>query len=366
MSNYVFLDTQVFIQNHFSIENKNFSTLIEHLESGDTILVSSKILSLEIKKHIKSEVTSAINNIKKHPILRLIKSPNVTFDSIWQGNREIKNNFSDQIFTMLDSKLLSYAECIGLEYASAESVFDDYFEGLSPFLSGKPEFPDAFVANSLLHWAKQKNCKISIVSGNTKDWEAICRREEYKESFVFYKDLSSFLSSISGILEEEKSCIRRNIIDSFSHVFIEEFKNMDIELDSDLQVWDEFDYPELEPSSIEIEISEINITSYVSADDEAEADVQGIVRFSSYIDCSDPDSGVYDSEEKEIMFYTERLKGKVEAQRNFSCLITIRKNEIIACEIDEPRKIELTWGGIDDYSHNDNFIPDPYEYGEED
>jgi len=369
MSNYVFLDTQVFVQNHFLMNNKNFLTLIEHLDNGDTILIISPILIDEIKKHIKTQINSVIKSIKDYPILKVLKNNNVISNDIWQKSSGFKDELSDEIFRILDSELFSFATTVDLKYASNESVFDDFFKKVAPFLSGKPEFPDAFIASSLLGWAKQKKCKISIVSGNTRDWEAICKRQEYVEKFVFHEDLSGFLSSITTILEEEKNSIETNIKNLFTDVFLDKFRNIDIELDSDLQVWDEFDCPELDSNSVKIKILKINITSYVSSDDEAEAEVQGIVEFESHIDCPNPDSWVYDSEEKEIMFYSERLTGKVESKRDFSCFIKICKSndtyEIADFEIDEPRRIELEWGGIDPYSNNDNFIPDPYEHEEE-
>ena len=358
MSNYVFIDTEVFIRNKFSLDNQNFATLINHIENENIFLVTSEIVISEIKKHIRSEIQKSIDGIFSFPILKQLN----IFKFDLENRKELKNIFSNEIFNILERRLFSYAEIVRMDHASIRDVFNDYFNGISPFLGGKPEFPDAFAANSLLNWAKEKGHKIAIVSGNTKDWEKICEREEYSNHFSFYKDLSSFLASLVEIIESKQEEITAKTRQLFSHEFIREFQNVELELDTSLQTFDEDVYPELDPQSIKIEIRKINIISYCQAEDTAELEIQGEVTFTAYVDCPDPASGCYDSEEKEMIFYWERYTGNVEATRDFACSITISKEnddyKIENCKINEPRSIELTWNNYNnDYSPTDTFIP---------
>ena len=123
MSNYVFIDTEVFIRNKFSLDNQNFATLINHIENENIFLVTSEIVISEIKKHIRSEIQKSIDGIFSFPILKQLN----IFKFDLKNRKELKNIFSNEIFNILERRLFSYAEIVRMDHASIRDVFNDYF-----------------------------------------------------------------------------------------------------------------------------------------------------------------------------------------------------------------------------------------------
>ena len=365
MSNYVFLDTQVIKQYNFSVNNKIIKQLIEYIENEDIKLVISPIIIKEINKHIKIDIREFVKGITKRKILYTI-SDAIGLDT---GKLDV-DALSQRLICQLQEKLFDLGECVDLSYSNPNEVFQDYFLSKEPFQNGKTEFPDAFVANSLLKWAQKNGHVIAVVSGNTKDWGKICDREEYRSTFVFYESLSGFLSTLVNIIdEEEKRAIKKTVQEVFRKEFLSQFENIPITVALDLQPWDDCEEPEVDFASVKIEKMNIDIMCYDREEESAEIAVDGIFSFNSHVDMDDPETLVYDPEDRECILFSDRLCGIVEARREFSCLLTAQKTstgyQIDSFEIDYPRNIELSWGNDCEYHENDQFTPDIPPAGEE-
>lgn len=359
MGNYIFLDTQVFESYNFSVENKYFQKLIEHIRLGNITLVTSAIITQEIKKHIKSRVKKLINVIRENKIVYTIPGADkVEFLS--------KDNsvLATEIWNEINKKIYCFGKDVELSNSNPEEVFNDYFASIPPFQDGKKEFPDAFVANSLLNWAKKNDYSIAIVSGNTKDWEKICECEKCNSVFTFYKTLPAFLDSLTSIITKEREQIKECVQNSFANEFLSHFRGLPVTIDPEKLSWDDFSDPDVDYDSLNFPRMDINIVEYDHESNVAEVSVDGVFCFNSHIDIDDIESAIYDSEERETIGYWDRLRGTVKAEREFSCMVTVYKDDdkykIDSLEIDSPRNIELSWGYCHEYCKNDSFIPDPF------
>ena len=140
-------------------------------------------------------------------------------------------------------------------------------------------------------------------------------------------------------------------------------------VDPDKLSWDDFSEPDVDYKSLNISKMDTDIVDYDNANNTAEISVSGLFSFKSHIDIDDIDCGIYDPEEKGIIGYWDRLRGTVEAKREFSCIVTVHKEgeeyKIDSLEIDSPRSIELSWGHCSEYYDDDNFIPDPVSMDDE-
>ena len=362
MSVYVFLDTQVLMQKQFSMHDKLICDLIAKINSDKVKLVVSPIVIQELKKHVKQCVNKAYAALKKNFVLFAIPELHTIRE---QDNPE--EYLSDRIIGIMQEKLFFNATNIPVSEANTQQVFEDYFAETFPFQGGKKEFPDAFMANSLLNWAKKNNLTIAIISGNSNDWKPICERDEYCDYLKYYStipDFLEYLSITSKRCEAEKEKIKSTVEYSFWLNFVAEFKNLDFSISDEHLAWDDyFSNPTVDFSSLKQKSNHINIIDYDSENGTAEVAMDVLCSFKSHIDIDDIDSGIYDSEEKGIIGYWDRLRGTVEAEREFSCTVTVHKEgeeyEIDSLEIDSPRSIELSWGHCSEYYDDDNFIPDP-------
>ena len=365
MARYVFLDTQVFKSANFSLKNTNIKKLISYVTAGDVTLVTSPIITNEVIKHIKSDVRRLVKAISENKIFYAI--PGVEKIAIEFDHKIL----FEQIYQEIAKNFFNSAEKVDLSYSIPGDVFKDYFSLTPPFVSGKTEFPDAFVANSLLNWAKQNRKKIAIVSGNTRDWEKLCDREEYKQVFEFYKNLSEFFASFTSITLYEKRLIELGVKRDLQQHFLAQFKDCSVTITPELLSWDDFSEPEVDYSKLYIDNSSIsiNIIDFDPENRTAEVAIAGSFSFWANVDIDDVNSGMYDSEEKEIIGYWDRLKGIVEAKREFSCIVTVYKEgeeyKIDSLEIDSPKSVELSWGHCFEYYDDDNFIPDPASNSDE-
>lgn len=369
MSLYVFLDTQVLIQKQFSMHDRLICDLMTQIKDQKVKLVISPIVIQELEKHVKQFANKAYAAIKKNSVLFAIPE----FYTIREQN-DPEKYLSDRIMGMMQEKLLAGAICISVTEADTQQVFDDYFAEIFPFQGGKKEFPDAFMANSLLNWAKKNKHTIAIISGNSNDWKPVCERDEYCDYLKYYSSIPDFLeyiSASSGVnVEDEMKKIKSMVQHSFWPNFTAEFEKLDFSISDEHLAWDDyFSRPDVNFASLRLKNSLVSVVDYDPENEFAEVAVDVFCSFQSRIDIDDINSGMYDPEEKEIIVYWERLRGTVEAEREFSCIVTVHKEgeeyKIDSLEIDSPRSIELSWGHCSEYYDDDNFIPDPVSMDDE-
>ena len=102
MGNYVFLDTQVFESYNFSVKNKYFQKLAEHINSGEISLAISSVVTNEINKHIKSHVKQLTNAIRVNKIFYTIPGAE-NIEPILKNNKDL----AAQIWDEIEKKLIS-------------------------------------------------------------------------------------------------------------------------------------------------------------------------------------------------------------------------------------------------------------------
>ena len=295
MSLYVFLDTQVLIQKQLSMYDRLICDLMTQVKNQKVKLVISPIVIQELEKHVKQCANKAYAAIKKNSALFAIPE----FYTIREQD-DPEKYLSDRIMGIMQEKLLAGAISISVTEADTQQVFDDYFAETFPFQGGKKEFPDAFMANSLLNWAKKNKHTIAVISGNSNDWKPVCERDEYCDYLKYYSSIPDFLeyiSASSGVnFEGEMKKIKLMVGRSFWPNFIAEFEKLDFSISDEHLAWDDyFSSPDVDFSSLKLKSNHISVVDYDPENKTAEVAVDVFCSFQSRIDIDDVNSGIYDS-----------------------------------------------------------------------
>jgi len=165
----VFLDTSVFVSLNYNYANHLFVALRDRVIEGRARLVMPTSTIQEVKAHIKKDVASAAQAIKKARTdmraLRNVRSVNVAvlFEDV-----DIEA-LASELVEAFDAFLAQLkAEIVKVEDADTKHVFSLYFANTPPFGSGKKkfEFPDAFALSALNEWAVDCKVKLHVVSGD--------------------------------------------------------------------------------------------------------------------------------------------------------------------------------------------------------
>jgi hypothetical protein len=173
---FVFLDTEVFIQNNFDYSNQTFSRLKTLIMEKKISLITTPITIEEIKTHINSSVHDAkrgINEFKDTAKILRHYNKNL-FDFMW--NRfdfdEITDDFVNQT---IDYFKTCGTTVISLDEISVINVFNNFFSNLPPFKEGskKHEFPDAFAIAGLELWGNKNNQEVFVITRDS-DWKLSC------------------------------------------------------------------------------------------------------------------------------------------------------------------------------------------------
>lgn len=302
------------------------SKLKKHIDDNNSFLLIPTIVRNEVIKNIKQKVNHSINAITKQKRqFEWLSEYESLFDA--SSFEQYKEKVLDNIIDSLEDNFLYLGEEIKCDNVCAEDIFSDYFSELPPFRDYKEEFKDAFIAYSILNWAKfhQVN-KISIISGNKNDWGEICEREIFKKKFLYYQSIDEYLEKHLQIEDAILGKIKKSMINQLPTALLTTLSNFWFELPCEL--WSEKEQdPILIQNSIDIAINEGSI--YIIDGDTHgsffEITFNGQFTYKVEINTPDPDSSVR-SQNGDIC-YRHRVKGILSAEHKFSANATILKKK---------------------------------------
>ncbi|WP_234571955.1 PIN domain-containing protein [Rhodohalobacter sp. 614A] len=191
---YVFLDTEVFIQQNFQYERGLLAAFSQHVQSNRVQLIITEVTVDEIIDNISNFVDdgfSALQSLRtKGRILRNSKSPNIAHFFKDHKRNKILNDLKKQFRTFLSS---TNAVIIPVDTIKPSVVFKRYFSSLPPFHNPKKkaEFPDAFSLEILYKYCEENNIKLNVVS-NDPDWKEACK----VYNFDHFEMIDGFLQSL--------------------------------------------------------------------------------------------------------------------------------------------------------------------------
>lgn len=163
---YVYIDTSALWHHNFLWNGQVLSKIREFVDIGFIRIKTTDILMREIESNLREKVSVAVETLAK-------ARKTVSILRRWPDN-PVEQIFSDIDYELAVHKLLEgrdefFRECAAESIdvlGSVGRVLDAYFGKQAPFGNEKKksEFPDAFVAMSLMAWCEQENSKIYVVS----------------------------------------------------------------------------------------------------------------------------------------------------------------------------------------------------------
>jgi PIN domain len=206
----IFIDTCIFKQHKFAVNQAMFNTLRSLCDSNKIQLLSTDITISEIEAGIEKSVEDLRTAFKK--IAFYNRTIGTTKGKDCQGftsadlASEIDGDIKKQITVYLQD---CNASIIDASNQNAQRVFQDYFSKNPPFGKGKKkhEFPDAFVLSALKNWCIENQAQIVAISTDG-DFKKFCQIEE---QFSHYANLYTFLNAILKEDDTRISVIRRLI-----------------------------------------------------------------------------------------------------------------------------------------------------------
>jgi len=296
---FVFLDTQIFVAVAFNFHGGALKTMKEHFAEDRLQLVITDITIHEVKARIRKKLTAELIHLKKFQkgaaSSRFVSLPamNAVLQKI-----DVEASVSDLV-GQFDSYLKeAHVVTLTTELALAPEVFDKYFKEEPPFETKeakKFEFPDAFVINILSRWSQDTGNEMFVVSGDKGMGEACKSVQQLKH----LEHVSNLLDHVASD-DDRAKFVRSEVADRISEIrenIAADFENYDF--------WVDDDYGE----------AIVKITD-IQADDEPEilkfnahtAKVQITFQasFDAELTYDDPNSGIWDSEEKQMLFVEQR------------------------------------------------------------
>ena len=292
-SKFFFLDTQVFDSYQYNFDSALLKKLSSVCVEQNVSLVMPEVIRREIEKHVKEKASKAGKDIvairREHPFLRNIAVAVNRLDQLE------KLKFDEVLLEQLGDFLAS-CSCLELDcgYVNVAELVDDYFEGAAPFGTGKKrkEFPDAIAAKSILGWAASKGVTVSIIS-NDNDWKRFC---ELHVEVTFHASLAKFLATFPDpdLSANLRDSIEKNSLE-ISKAVSDDFELLGFYPTSVEHIPDVVD----DISEVDSSIEEVFIVS--AEGDKATAEVLFEVTFDAEVTFEDASTGIWDSEEKEMV-----------------------------------------------------------------
>lgn len=289
ISEYVFLDTEVFIRFWFQYDSTPLKSLVELISKDRLKLVVTNIVVREVEANISKAVRSAYNAHKKFTSAEgraLVGSAvaGVADKVKWFKRDEVIADLQKQFRKFLDD---NGAIVVETDAVSIDEIMDDYFGGEPPFGENpKPEFPDAITVKALAEWADDEETHVIVVSGDDGVFSActkIDRLHPVSEIEEVLDHVASDDEKLAEFIREQVKAheedVRKLVIHEFENMY---FYVVDENGDAEVTVT-EADFDD------EVEILEIG-------NEEATVDVNYTFTYSAEATYDDPDMVSYDSE----------------------------------------------------------------------
>src|SRR5262245_40776132 len=166
ISEYVFLDTQVFVRFWFQYDGTAFKALTDLISKDRLKLVVTNIVVGEVQANIERAVRSAFNAHKKFTtqegrVLAGSEVAGVADKVKWFKRDDVIADLQKQFQKFLSD---NNAIIVETDDVSIDEIMDDYFAGNPPFGENpKPEFPDAITVKALAEWAEDEEVHVIVV-----------------------------------------------------------------------------------------------------------------------------------------------------------------------------------------------------------
>lgn len=157
-TNYVFLDTQVYVEHRLDWSARAMGKLVEFAKANVLKLLITNITKREVRSYFRKMAAEAQSSLEKHRLV--LKQLNLE-TSINDLDASTKTLFSQFEKSLKEARVKEISTP-----TDAQSILNDYFDRRPPFGEGKKkaEFPDAFVVAGLKNWCSSTGNSIYVVS----------------------------------------------------------------------------------------------------------------------------------------------------------------------------------------------------------
>ena len=312
-------------------------TLRDFVDKGRVDLFLTEVIDREVIADLRERSKDAQNAIRRtlkdHPFLQ--HSPKVPFDALTR--KDSLSDLTDIVLARWDKwKRVNHATVLSVKHVDADTILKAYFAENPPFGVGnkKAEFPDAFTMHSAIRWCEDTGEKMIVVSKDN-DIRRFCEAHDGRLEHVasLAEALEAFTdATVAAKLHAGFEEMEPEIADAIR----EEFEGRAFtayEFDGDVE---------------NIEIIEIGFDDLHIMEADAgrgTAEVQFGVRFTASVCHNDPDSGMWDKEDQQMIF-VERVTTEVEEEVVETAYIDFNYDEGDPDEIEVDR-ISFSGGDID-------------------
>ncbi len=199
---HVFLDAQVFFQQHWDFSNAQFRALVNHAKQLRIASLTTDVTYREIEAHLSEQATKIAAALKElRRLARVVPADKIPFalNEEWP-EESIRKALSDQLegfFTETKGTKLS------LQEVDLAEVVDAYFRGTPPFGPGRKrdEFPDAIALAAIRKHVAMTNDTFMIVTADKPFGEAASKLPRT----TVLTSLTECLTQLSNEVEIEKA-----------------------------------------------------------------------------------------------------------------------------------------------------------------
>lgn len=331
----VFLDTNIFIGCRYDLKENSLLLRLKNLVNRNKVrLYISNIVVRETERHIKLDISNAINELKKarKEISRHI-SPTIVKDTSLSHIFELpcKNTIEETTLTNFREFLeISKVICLDNKGIDIDGILEDYFNGNAPFENKeakKYEFPDAFIISKLKKEFNE-NKPVWVISSDEGFRKALDNEKGFNCLFSI-KELLDMINKQDQMYDTiiqyiEDTNVHKEICNNIK-VRIE---SDDIEvngLDCDRKGYCEgYEYNDTFITDVSVENFHLSSVDEIS-DNIIYLTVLCKAKISASCSYCDYDNSIWDSEEKEYIFLAT---GEIDEEHEpeFECSLSLKVN----------------------------------------
>jgi hypothetical protein len=294
----VFLDTEVFVEASFNYNSARLASVTELARTQRIRVFLTDLIIREIRTNIQDAVERAIAASRPQPIFRnsSLSQVKALFNGLDTG--EVEKDLFRQLDAFIEKSDITI---LRVKNKFLGPVLDNYFKRLPPFGIGKnkAEFPDSLNLETLKEWCRTQKQNMAVV---TRDHgiQAACSDGG---PFYHFEDLPKFLDAVASENKALSGFIRKMIRRYDDEIFEkgkDAFLNLGFYLDDQ-----EGDVDSVNVTYIEYD-GEIEIIWL--ATHEAIVEMPAMITFDAEISYDDPNTGIWDSEDKVLLFQETKEK----------------------------------------------------------
>jgi hypothetical protein len=331
----ILIDTEVFASQAFDFERDVFKTLDGLVNKDRVKVLITSVIDREViadLRKLSEDAQKAIRKtLKEHSFLR--HSTKVPFNEL--SKKDALADLTDVVLKQWDDwKDRNAVDVLSSDDVDAEVILESYFDKRPPFGTGgkKLEFPDAFSLEAAKQWCVNNDEQMTVISRD-KGLAKFC--EANSDCFEHVETLAETLEPFS-----DKAIIARlhSGFEAMKGDFIEYIGN---EFESRAFTAYEYDG---EVNNVDVQSVDLGDLHIIEAKDgSGAAEFEVTVSYKADVNYDDPDSGMWDSEDKQ-MIMVERASTEVEEEITETVHLEFTYNE------DDPKEIQLdrvTFSGDD-------------------